>query len=142
MATHLILTATAGPLKGQELAFIGQGQVLIGRASDCSLRLADDPTVSRRHCLVGINQQGAWVWDLEGLNGTFVNGALVGHCRADGKEGALALRLLRLLHDGDELRVGTHTFRVGMMVADPVEDGSKDEVVPRQGDRELSEACA
>jgi pSer/pThr/pTyr-binding forkhead associated (FHA) protein len=142
MATHLILTATEGPLKAQEFAFTGQVQVLIGRSSDCSLRLADDQTVSRRHCLVGINEQGAWVRDLESLNGTFVNDTLVGYRLRDGEEDNLPLRLLRLLHDGDELRVGTHTFRVGVMAADPVEDGSKDEMVPGQGDRELFEACA
>jgi pSer/pThr/pTyr-binding forkhead associated (FHA) protein len=130
MVTHVILTATEGSLKGQEFDFPEQMQVLIGRSRDCSLRLADDPTISRRHCLVSIDKHTAWVRDLESMNGTFVNRALVGHRPPDGEEN-LPLELRCLLHDGDELRIGGHAFRVGVMVADPTEDS-----------RELSEACA
>jgi predicted component of type VI protein secretion system len=105
MTTQVTLTATGGGLKDQPVAFAGHAQVLIGRSRDCSLRV-DDPTVSRRHCLIEVGDEAAFVWDLRSLNGTVVNGHLL-----RGREG------LCRLHDGDELRLGDSTFRVGLAPA-------------------------
>ena len=105
MTTQVTLTATEGELKDHPLVFAGLSQVLIGRSRDCALRV-DDPTVSRRHCLIEVGDEAAFVWDLRSLNGTAVNGHLLrgsgGLCR---------------LHDGDELRLGDSTFRVGLAPA-------------------------
>jgi serine/threonine-protein kinase len=102
-----------GASKGQEFAFAEpEMQVLIGRSHACALRLTDD-TVSRRHCLVAIDSDGVWVGDLDSLNGTFLNGHLVGQRIRDGKEAAPAAPWgLRPLADGDELRVGNNLFAV------------------------------
>jgi pSer/pThr/pTyr-binding forkhead associated (FHA) protein len=117
MTTQVTLTATEGALKNQRFDFAGQAQVLIGRSPACSLRL-DDPTVSRRHCLVEVGDEAAWVWDLRSLNGTIVNGHALGAWPVSGKAG-LSREALCRLHDGDELRVGDTTFRVGLKAAGP-----------------------
>ena len=67
--------------------------VLIGRASDCQIRL-EDSEVSRRHCLVG-RQGGEYVLeDLGSRNGTSVNGAPVRR---------------HVLRYGDRIQVGRST---------------------------------
>jgi pSer/pThr/pTyr-binding forkhead associated (FHA) protein len=67
------LTFLSGPRDGEtvELA-VGDEPVVIGRAKDCALVLADDPDVSREHASLAWNG-GAWVLeDLDSRNGTFV----------------------------------------------------------------------
>jgi len=105
MTTRVTLMATEGERKDQPLDFAGLAQVLIGRSRDCSLRLGD-PTVSRRHCLIEVGDEAAFVWDLRSLNGTIVNGHLLGGRGAQCR-----------LHDGDELRLGDSTFRVHLTPA-------------------------
>jgi len=118
MLTHVILTATDGELKSEVFVFGGDVQVVIGRSAGCSLRLLD-PTASRRHCLIDAGGEVVWVRDLGSLNGTYVNGQLVGR-RPDG---AKSRQPFRELHDGDELRVGNHVFRVTLaMTGDPEEE--------------------
>src|SRR5579872_3988619 len=49
------------------------GQVLIaGRTAQCDLQL-DDPSVSRRHCIITFENGMLRVLDLQSANGTFVN---------------------------------------------------------------------
>jgi len=119
MLTRVILTATEGNLRPMEFAFEGQEQVLLGRDRNCSLRL-DDPTVSRRHCLIDAGGEVVWVRDLGSLNGTFVNGKRVGGPPTP--EAEATSRLLRELHDGDELHVGTQTFCVHLVTAEEGDD--------------------
>jgi hypothetical protein len=74
---------------------VGENPVTIGRMPDCDIALAD-PEVSRRHAEVVRTPEGFAVHDLGSTNGTKVNGAPV-------KDQPLS--------DGDEIRVGTTTFR-------------------------------
>jgi len=64
----------------------------IGRSLSADVRF-DDATVSRRHALVVLDAEGAYVLDDRSLNGVFVNGRRVGRAR---------------LRDGDEIRIGRH----------------------------------
>jgi pSer/pThr/pTyr-binding forkhead associated (FHA) protein len=67
------LSFLSGPRDGEtvELA-VGQEALVIGRARDCALVLADDPDVSREHASLAWNG-GAWILtDLDSRNGTFV----------------------------------------------------------------------
>ncbi|MCA9579283.1 MAG: FHA domain-containing protein, partial [Myxococcales bacterium] len=57
------------------------GELVIGRSTDVSLRLAD-PTVSRRHAKLVVAADAVLVFDLESQNGTFVDGELVVGSRA------------------------------------------------------------
>lgn len=74
-----------------------RGQVLIGRAPGCDLRLLDD-TVSSRHAMIQRTSEGYVLTDLRSTNGTFVNGERVGRC---------------VLHPGDEIKVGAALLRFG-----------------------------
>jgi len=58
----------------------------IGRSLSAELRF-EDPTVSRRHAVLLIEEQGVRVLDDRSLNGVFVNGdRVVSHVLADGDE--------------------------------------------------------
>jgi pSer/pThr/pTyr-binding forkhead associated (FHA) protein len=112
MTTHVILTATVGPLNGLAFALGGEGQAVLGRSHDCWPRLAGDITVSRQHCLIEVDEAGAWVRDLGSLNGTYLNGKKIGARARRQGDATMVQPPRRPLHDGDELCVGTHAFRV------------------------------
>ena len=74
---------------------VGEDAIVIGRAPECDVELADS-TVSRRHAEV-VRDGDAWVVrDLGSSNGTKVNGAGI---------------VEQLLADGDELKVGSVVLR-------------------------------
>jgi pSer/pThr/pTyr-binding forkhead associated (FHA) protein len=64
-------------LRGRDLGTefaLGDGQeAVIGRGLDCTLRLAD-PTVSRRHCRIAVQDGQATLYDDDSRWGTLVNG--------------------------------------------------------------------
>lgn len=61
--------------KGGELGEYGEGEYVLGRGKDADVRLdTTDQLISRRHCLLQINQREARIKDLASSNGTLVNG--------------------------------------------------------------------
>jgi signal transduction histidine kinase len=70
--------------------------LVIGRASECDVVLADS-MVSRRHARIWNDGKGLKIEDLGARNGIVVNGQKVSRLRVD---------------EGDELTVGSHTFRI------------------------------
>ena len=56
------------------------GSVLIGRSSECSLRLSN-PSVSRRHAELSRSGNGFVLTDLQSSGGTFVNGQRINRSR-------------------------------------------------------------
>jgi pSer/pThr/pTyr-binding forkhead associated (FHA) protein len=100
----------------EQLVFDEPRQCVVGRASDCDLRLSSDfrhLDVSRHHCMLEIDPPSVRVRDLCSTNGTFVNGELISpswnyEAAGDGEEAAW----VRELHDGDEVQVGDTTLRV------------------------------
>src|SRR5689334_3947658 len=94
------LIAISGALKGTTFA-LTQDEVSIGRDLSNSVSL-NDPSVSRRHCLIRKNGSGGFhVVDLESYNGTFVNGLPVAEqSLTHGDQIALGdLRFIFLTHD-------------------------------------------
>jgi transcriptional regulator with GAF, ATPase, and Fis domain len=87
--TNPRLAFVAGPLKDSAVE-LGDAEVSIGRDSSNSVRVAD-ALLSRRHCVARREGAGFRLFDLESLNGTFVNGRPV-------REHALA--------HGDEISIG------------------------------------
>lgn len=79
----------AGP-HGTRLA-LTEGAYLLGRESDCGVRL-NDRVVSRHHARLIIDQRGAGIEDLGSATGTFVNGILMDRAA---------------LHSGDAIRIGS-----------------------------------
>jgi predicted component of type VI protein secretion system len=75
---------------------VKKAEIVLGRHSEANLRLAL-PDVSRRHCRLAW-MSGVWrVFDLQSVNGTYVNGEPVNEAT---------------LHPGDLLQIGGFTFRV------------------------------
>jgi two-component system, cell cycle response regulator len=83
-----------GPSMGTRYT-IGDTPIVIGRASDCEIRI-NDHSVSRRHARIQPGADGFYAVDLQSTNGTYVND--------------LAASMYKL-KDGDYLRVGNCIFR-------------------------------
>jgi transcriptional regulator with GAF, ATPase, and Fis domain len=87
------LLTISGPLKGSEFP-LSSGEFVIGREPSNAIWL-EHPSVSRRHCLIRIEDGRCAILDLDSRNGTFVN-------RVPVKERDLA--------NGDEVRIGEYVF--------------------------------
>ncbi|MGX1757671.1 FHA domain-containing protein [Streptomyces lydicus] len=82
------------------------GQIRIGRSADADVPL-DDPDVSRLHCAVTVEPDGAvYVADLHSTNGTVVDGTDLGERPAP-------------LHPGALLRIGESALRLQSAPASP-----------------------
>jgi pSer/pThr/pTyr-binding forkhead associated (FHA) protein len=90
------LVVASGVHQGKPIAIPGN-QFLIGRDEGCHLRPAS-PAISKKHCLLLVRDEKAFVRDLESTNGTFVNDEQIAGERE--------------LADGDRLRVGPLDFAV------------------------------
>ena len=113
MPNTLVLRALTGDLRGQEFAVKSPAHCILGRSRKCSLRLPGDATVSRQHCLIEIDNRGAWVQDLGSLNGTLVNGSKISPVHAPADSEATHVQSARQeLNDGDELRICNNIFAV------------------------------
>jgi DNA-binding NtrC family response regulator/pSer/pThr/pTyr-binding forkhead associated (FHA) protein len=84
-----VLLAVAGPRAGTRFAF--ERDILVGRASDCHVRVMDG-RASRRHARFVIDEDGVRVDDLGSRNGTQVNGQRIA--------------APTLIAPGDRIRVG------------------------------------
>jgi pSer/pThr/pTyr-binding forkhead associated (FHA) protein len=71
---------------------VAKDEFLIGRGSDCDLRIKAS-AISRHHCLLRLRGQEITVQDLGSSNGTYVNGQRV--------------RSQTELHNGDQLALGS-----------------------------------
>jgi pSer/pThr/pTyr-binding forkhead associated (FHA) protein len=78
---------------------LNPGETLVGRHTECKLRIPSGE-VSRRHCLLKVVGQQLTVSDLNSANGTFVNGQPV--------------TKKQLVYPGDRLRIGPFTFLVNL----------------------------
>ncbi|NER37450.1 MAG: protein kinase [Oscillatoria sp. SIO1A7] len=81
MPDKVILTVTAGDIKGQKFEFEERATCILGRAEDCYPRIPDREkyrTISRYHCLLDINPPDIRLRDFGSKNGTLVNGQKIG----------------------------------------------------------------
>jgi pSer/pThr/pTyr-binding forkhead associated (FHA) protein len=106
MKTRLIERCTA-PAQARDFP-IDKPEFLIGRGSDCDLRLRNS-SVSRHHCIIRTSGTDVTLVDLGSINGTFVNGQ--------------RMRSQLELHSGDELRLGTSQFLVDLGDRDDLDFG-------------------
>src|SRR3954470_7469793 len=83
-----------GPSMGTRYT-LGDTPLVIGRASDCEVRI-NDHSVSRRHARIQPGADGFYAVDLQSTNGTYVNDVPASICK---------------LKDGDYLRVGNCIYR-------------------------------
>jgi pSer/pThr/pTyr-binding forkhead associated (FHA) protein len=81
-ALTVTLTMANGPLVGREYEFRDAAVYVLGRDPECHPRLPDElvyKDISRHHCLLSVQLPDLRLLDLGSTNGTFVNGARVGH---------------------------------------------------------------
>ncbi len=96
------LRVVKGPLSGETIQ-VPRGKLLIGRETDCHLRL-DSRQVSAHHCVLLLDEYTLRIRDLGSTNGTLVNGNRVG------KHESI------LLHD-DMVSIDELTFRIDLSSA-------------------------
>ena len=117
MAATITLTFNTSSLAGRKLDLTRPGKYVIGRSSDCDIRLPaglEFGEVSRHHCVLEIDPAALRVRDLGSRNGTFVNGQTVGQ-RGCGEEPDVTDDApWHPLREGDELRLGGTVLRVGV----------------------------
>ncbi len=77
LVVRLVFEKRAGrKVKGEWLYLLFGEQFLLGREEGCEIRVIDD-RVSRKHCLIKLEDDGAHLVDLGSTNGTYRNGQLV-----------------------------------------------------------------
>ena len=121
MPARVTLIVTQSENAGQEFVFDERTTCIVGRSQDCYPRLMqkENPrTVSRHHCLMDINPPDIRIRDFGSLNGTLVNGQLIGRReKHQSKEEGVQLNLPEHdLKDGDEIRIRETVFRVSIYV--------------------------
>jgi len=115
----VFLFVTEGTLQRKRYTLEGSARCVIGRATDCDIRLNPGQgagVVSERHCVVDITQTTVRVRDLGSLTGTFVNGQkLQAPSVADTADADQAnSSTWQTLEAGDVLRVGHALIRVAV----------------------------
>ena len=79
MSSTVSLNVTAGPIKGKQFLFEQHDTFIFGRGKECHCRLPGDPKVSRRHFIIEVNPPDLLIRDFGSLNGTYVNGTIIGN---------------------------------------------------------------
>jgi transcriptional regulator with GAF, ATPase, and Fis domain len=87
------LLVLSGPLKDSTIP-LPEGEVTIGREASNGVALTD-PSVSRKHCAIRVQEGKFLVRDLDSRNGTLVNGTEIQE---------------QCLHHGDEIATGDSAF--------------------------------
>jgi serine/threonine-protein kinase len=77
MPVKVELRVTKGAGKQKIFTYSGKECVVVGRADDCAIVLPEK-TVSRYHCLLDIAPPSIAARDFGSLNGTYLNGKLIG----------------------------------------------------------------
>ena len=110
MAGTVTLVVKMGEPKGKRFTFDDRASLVLGRAGDCDLRVGSggfDKLVSRHHCRIDVEPPRVWVRDLGSLNGTYVNGRMIGRPGSPDVGGrARQVSEAHVLEDGDEVWVG------------------------------------
>ncbi|HEX7973543.1 MAG TPA: FHA domain-containing protein [Anaerolineales bacterium] len=96
LANTYILAVVEGPHVAEEFV-LNQLPLYIGRGGESAIRLAEDPSVSRKHAEVYLRDGELHIHDLHSTHGTQVNGFNVED---------------RLLAPGDKIRMGDSVFQV------------------------------
>jgi serine/threonine-protein kinase len=108
MPAKVKLTVSKGQKRGESHVFDQIDSLVIGRKDDCSIVLPEK-TVSRYHCVINVNPPSVLVYDFGSLNGTFLNGKIIGQREANvSPEQAREQKASEFpLNNGDELGLGS-----------------------------------
>jgi pSer/pThr/pTyr-binding forkhead associated (FHA) protein len=121
MFARVTLTVIDGTSEeGRKYFYESRAQVVVGRADDCDIQLYSEAArgqVSRHHCQLVIEPPTVRVRDLGSLNGTYINGELIGQrlrfqLPDEADRGEFGEHELK---DGDVLWVGNVRVRIGIV---------------------------
>ncbi len=65
--------------EGTEFVELGEGDITIGRTSECEIQLPVEG-VSRKHALISFHNEEYYVEDLDSKNGTYLNNVKIAKC--------------------------------------------------------------
>ena len=82
-AARVVLKVIAGPLQGRSFCAQQHNTMLVGRGTDCHVRIVGDRRISRHHFLLELVPPHARLRDLDSQNGTYVNGVKYGGRSSD-----------------------------------------------------------
>lgn len=77
MPAKVTMQVNKGKLAGERFVYTEKESLILGRQKDCGIALPEN-TISRYHCMMEITPPSVTVRDFGSLNGTFVNGELIG----------------------------------------------------------------
>ena len=106
--------------------------IVIGRGSDCNLRLSA-PQVSRRHCFLRVGREGVSVTDLDSSNGTYVDGKRIKPGKRYDLNGGSALAvgpIKFVVHIREEVVVAEILKNSTFNQADDSDSGARDSEYP------------
>ena len=106
--------------------------IVIGRGSDCNLRLSA-PQVSRRHCFLRVGREGVSVTDLDSSNGTYVDGKRIKPGKRYDLNGGSALAvgpIKFVVHIREEVVVAEILKNGTFNQADDSDSGARDSEYP------------
>ena len=109
MPGKVTLEITRGQAEQKIFDFTEKARIFIGRQEDCGI-VVPEYTVSRYHCVLEINPPEVKLQDFGSLNGTFLNGMLIGK-REKNQSWEQAKdedHEVFVLEDGDMLGLGSH----------------------------------
>ncbi len=96
----VVFEILAGPPARRQFVLDGPAPLLVGRAPEAQIRLAEDPRVSAYHCRLEVNPPDCYLTDLGSRNGTLVNSEPVRE---------------RFLVHGDRVQVGDTTISFAIL---------------------------
>lgn len=131
MSAKVTFTVTQGSLQGRQFIFEDRTTCLIGRSSDCQLKVPNDDfhrTISRYHCLLDINPPDIRVRDFGSKNGTYINGTKIGQRQLNQtrEEAAKMTFPEHDLKEGDEIKIGKTVFQISI---EGVREGEKSDFI-------------
>ena len=118
----VVIVITRGTASERRVEIVEPRGFVIGRAADASIRLEDDPYVSRRHVYLEVCPPRLSLRDLGSTNPPRVNG-----------EPAVE----RELHDGDVVEIGRTRLQIAI---DEVDDAADEVETPRRYEAEAAAA--
>ena len=119
MSVQVKLTIIQGSLIGKEFIFKERTICIIGRHQNCNLRLPSDEqhrTISRYHCILGINPPYVRIRDFGSTNGTYINGKQIGQSQPNHiSEGTTKMQFPEYdLKSGDKIQLGAIIFQLSI----------------------------
>lgn len=111
------LEMVAGPEPGRRYSFTQHDTFLFGRSGSCHVTIPTDTYISQYHFLIETNPPLIRIRDCGSLNGTLVNGLLLGGRvnRPADQDVTRAASAEMELKDGDRIQAGQTVFRVSVM---------------------------